>query len=39
MYARPGDRFEAQVEGMVVDLLRADDVVEVQTGSLGAMGP
>lgn len=24
---------------MVVDLLRADDVVEVQTGSLGAMGP
>ncbi|MEZ5280544.1 MAG: hypothetical protein R2770_08710 [Acidimicrobiales bacterium] len=39
MYARPGDRFEAQVDGMVVDLLRADDVVEVQTGSLGAMGP
>lgn len=34
--AQPGDRLEAEVEGKVVDLLRADgEIVEVQTGHFG----
>ena len=39
-YAGPGDRFETAVDGMVVDLVQADGrLVEVQTGSLAALGP
>lgn len=34
--AQPGDRFEAAVDGKVVDVLRADgEIVEVQTGHFG----
>jgi len=34
--AHPGDRLEAEVEGKVVDLLRADgEIIEVQTGHFG----
>jgi hypothetical protein len=38
-YARPGDQFEVGLEGMIIDLVRAgNELVEVQTGSVGAMG-
>jgi hypothetical protein len=37
--ARPGDRLEVKFERFVVDLVRADgELVEVQTGSFGALG-
>ncbi len=32
-YARPGDRFEVSLEGFVIDLVRGQELVEVQTGS------
>ncbi|MFW5772811.1 MAG: hypothetical protein ACOCZH_05745 [Phototrophicaceae bacterium] len=38
-YARPGDRLEADVEGCVVDLVRDDLLVEIQTGSFAALKP
>jgi hypothetical protein len=38
--AQPGDRFEVPVGRFVIDLLRADgELVEVQTGGFGALGP
>jgi hypothetical protein len=38
--ARPGDRFEVPVGRFVIDLVRADgELVEVQTGSFGPLGP
>ena len=36
--AQPGDRFEVQLDGFVIDLVRDDMLIEVQTGSFGAMG-
>ena len=36
--AEPGDRFEVELDGFVIDLVRNDLLVEVQTGSFGAMG-
>jgi hypothetical protein len=36
-YARPGDRFEVPVDGYVVDIVRGDLLVEIQTGSFGAI--
>lgn len=39
LLARPGDRLEVKFERFVVDLVRADgELVEVQTGSFGALG-
>ncbi len=39
-YAAPGDRFEVPLDGMIIDLVRADDtLVEVQTGTFAALGP
>lgn len=35
--ARPGDRFEQPVDGFIVDILRGDDVVEIQTGHFASM--
>jgi hypothetical protein len=32
-YSRPGDRFEVAVDGFVVDIVRGDLLIEVQTGS------
>lgn len=32
-YARPGDQFEVGVDGFVVDIVRGDLLVEIQTGS------
>jgi hypothetical protein len=39
LYARPGDELEAIREGYVVDLARADELVEFQTGGFGRMRP
>lgn len=36
-YARPGDRFEVPVDGFVVDLVRGDQLIEVQTRSFSSM--
>ncbi len=35
--ARPGDRWEVKVDGYVVDIVRDDLLVEIQTSSFGAM--
>jgi hypothetical protein len=37
-YRRPGDRVETPIDGFVVDLARDDLLIEIQTGSFGAMG-
>lgn len=37
-YARPGDRFEVPLDGFVIDIRRDDGLIEIQTGSFGAMG-
>jgi hypothetical protein len=40
LLATPGDRLEVPVGRFVIDLVRADgELVEVQTGSFGALGP
>lgn len=36
-YARPGDRFEVPVDGFVVDLVRGDQLIEVQTRGFSSM--
>ena len=36
--AQPGDRFEEPLEGFVVDVLRGDTCIEVQTGGFASMG-
>ena len=36
-YRRPGDRFEQHVGGFVVDLVRGDLLVEIQTGSFAPL--
>jgi hypothetical protein len=36
MYARPGDRIEESVDGYVVDVVRDDGLVEIQTGSFAS---
>jgi hypothetical protein len=36
-YAQPGDQFECRVDGYVIDLVRGDLLVEVQTGSFSAI--
>ena len=36
-YAQPGDQFEVSVDGFVVDLVRGDLLVEVQTGNFAAI--
>jgi hypothetical protein len=38
-WARPGDLLEAKVDGYVVDLLRGETVVEIQTGHFSAIRP
>jgi hypothetical protein len=37
-YAEPGDRFEVPLDGFVIDIVRDDSLIEIQTGSFGAMG-
>lgn len=36
--SEPGDRFEVPVDGFVVDVVRGDTCIEVQTGGFAAMG-
>ena len=36
-YARPGDRFEAQVDGFIIDIVRGDLLIEIQTTSLASL--
>lgn len=43
IYAEPGDQFEVPMEGFVIDIVRAagqrnELLIEIQTGSFGAMG-
>lgn len=37
-YRRPGDLVEEPVGGFVADLLRGDELIEIQTGTLSALG-
>jgi hypothetical protein len=37
-YAEPGDELEVPLDGFVIDIRRADLLVEIQTSSFGAMG-
>lgn len=36
--SQPGDRFEVPVGGFVVDVVRGDTLIEIQTGGFAAMG-
>jgi hypothetical protein len=36
LYAHPGDRVEENVDGYVVDVVRDDELVEIQTGSFAS---
>lgn len=36
--AEPGDRFEVPLGDFVIDVVRGDLLIEIQTGSLGALG-
>jgi hypothetical protein len=36
--ARPGDRFEVPLEGYVIDIIRGDQLIEIQTGNFSAIG-
>jgi hypothetical protein len=36
-YARPGDRFEVPVDGFVIDLVRDDLLIEIQTGNFSSI--
>ena len=36
-YARPGDRFEVSVDGFIVDIVRGDLLVEIQTCNFAAI--
>lgn len=38
LLAEPGDELEFELEGFVIDIRRGDLLIEVQTGSFGAMG-
>ncbi len=38
LYALPTDRFEVPLGGFVIDIKRGDTLIEIQTGSFGAMG-
>jgi len=36
-YAQPGDRFEVSVDGFVIDIVRGELLVEIQTGGFSAI--
>jgi hypothetical protein len=38
-YAKPGDRFEVAVDGFVIDIVRDDLLIEIQTGSFSPIKP
>jgi hypothetical protein len=37
LYARPGDRLETPIDGYVVDILRGDLIIEIQTANFAAI--
>ena len=37
-YRRPGDGVEVPLAGFVIDLVRGDHLIEIQTGSFSALG-
>ena len=38
LIAEPGDRFEVPLDGYVIDVVRGDTLIEIQTGSFAALG-
>ncbi len=36
-YAQPGDQFEVPIDGFVIDIVRRDLLVEIQTGNLASL--
>ena len=36
-YARPGDRFEASIDGFVIDIVRDNLLIEIQTGNFSSI--
>ena len=38
LLSEQGDEFEVDLDGFVIDIRRGDLLIEVQTGSFGAMG-
>jgi hypothetical protein len=38
-YARPGDHFEVRVDGFVIDIVRGDLLIEIQTANLFSIRP
>ena len=36
-YAQPGDRFEVTVDGFVIDIVRDDQLIEIQTGNFASI--
>lgn len=36
-YARPGDRFEVPVDGFVIDIVRGDQLIEIQTRNFASI--
>jgi hypothetical protein len=38
-YAEPGDRLEVPVDGYVIDIVRGDLLMEIQTGTIAAIKP
>ena len=37
LYARPGDLVEEKVDGFVVDVVRTEELIEIQTASFASM--
>ncbi|MCC7362472.1 MAG: hypothetical protein IT317_23530 [Anaerolineales bacterium] len=37
-YARPGDALEAKLDGFVIDILRGEQIIEIQTHNFAAIG-
>lgn len=36
-YAQPGDRFEVDIEGYIVDIVRGTELIEIQTGNFSSI--
>jgi hypothetical protein len=36
-YGRPGDQFEVPLDGYVIDIIRGDQLIEIQTGNFSAL--
>lgn len=38
-YSRPGDLLEANIDGHIIDILRGDQIIEIQTSNFSAIKP